>query len=474
MEPNEKESFWTKTKNTFKKNNYFWTKIASAILAGIIVIILIICLATCNGHNHKYDSAWSSDETNHWHQATCEHDKKKDLAAHTYGDWVIVTEATETTKGSKKRVCSVCSYVDTAEIAVIPHTHSLVHHEAVDATHATKGNIEYWLCSGCGKYFSDAAGTTEIADKTSVEVKYFSKGLEYTLSSDGASYLVSGIGTCTDTDIVIPSTYEGKDVTGIKSEAFYENETLTSVVMPNSVTSIGMGAFRLCTSIASVVIPNSVTSIVESAFSGCWSLTTLYYDGTIKDWLSIECGEDARPNTNIDFKYFYIKDENGTEEYNGSKYSLLKEVVIPSGITAIPDYAFIRCSSITSITISEGVTSIGNSAFYGCSGLTSVTIPDGVTRIGEAAFCKCAGLTSIVIPKTVTSIGYIAFNYCESLTAVYYKGTKTEWDAISIDSSDGIINSVTKYYYSETAEVTDYTLKYWHYVDGVPTAYIFA
>lgn len=46
------------------------------------------------------------------------------------------------------------------------------------------------------------------------------EGLEYTLSDDGESYSVTGIGTATDKDIVIPSTYNSKPVTSIGNSAF--------------------------------------------------------------------------------------------------------------------------------------------------------------------------------------------------------------------------------------------------------------
>ncbi len=75
------------------------------------------------------------------------------------------------------------------------------------------------------------------------------KGLAYTLNSDNASYSVRGIGTATDTDIIIPDTYEGLPVTAIMDAAFVNNKTITSVVIPDSITSIGNGTFNGCSSV---------------------------------------------------------------------------------------------------------------------------------------------------------------------------------------------------------------------------------
>ncbi len=55
----------------------------------------------------------------------------------------------------------------TAIANAVPHTHSLTKVDAKAATCTETGNVEYYKCS-CGKYFSDAAGTAEITDKTSV------------------------------------------------------------------------------------------------------------------------------------------------------------------------------------------------------------------------------------------------------------------------------------------------------------------
>lgn len=65
-------------------------------------------------HTHKYASEWSYDDAYHWHDSTCGHDPAG-KTAHTYGDWIVDREATETEVGAKHRICSVCGKVETAE-----------------------------------------------------------------------------------------------------------------------------------------------------------------------------------------------------------------------------------------------------------------------------------------------------------------------------------------------------------------------
>ena len=84
---------------------------------------------------------------------------------HTFGEWQTVTAATCSEAGTEKRVCE-CGEEETRAIPAIGHTISAVSEKA--PTEEEIGNIEYWICSVCGKYFSDADGNTEIADKKTV------------------------------------------------------------------------------------------------------------------------------------------------------------------------------------------------------------------------------------------------------------------------------------------------------------------
>ena len=145
-------------------------------------------------------------------------------------------------------------------------------------------------------------------------------------------------------------------------------------------------------------------------------------------------------------------------------------------VTAIGEYAFFRCVSLTSLTIPTSVSFIGENAFseckiksvhissleawfniqfenlysnplscnvrfyvngvkvsnlvipdgitaikdyaFGNNNITSVTIPNSVTSIGNYAFYWCNGLTSVTIPNSVTSIGSYAFYWCSGLTSI--------------------------------------------------------
>ncbi|MBQ6266493.1 MAG: hypothetical protein IJK64_01830, partial [Clostridia bacterium] len=88
--------------------------------------------------------------------------------AHSFGSWTTDT-ATCVSGGSHSHTCSKCSRVVSESTPVNPANHTnLTHTAAVAATCTTAGNYEYWYCSGCQKYFSNAAGTTEITQASTV------------------------------------------------------------------------------------------------------------------------------------------------------------------------------------------------------------------------------------------------------------------------------------------------------------------
>lgn len=114
---------------------------------------------------HSWKSDWTSDATHHWHE--CANDNcdvtdnagKKGYAEHTGGK--------ATCKDKAK--CEVCG-AEYGELDAKNHT-DLKHFPATAATKTTEGNIEYWYCEGCGKYYSDKDGTKEIKKVDTVTAK---------------------------------------------------------------------------------------------------------------------------------------------------------------------------------------------------------------------------------------------------------------------------------------------------------------
>lgn len=120
-----------------------------------------------NPDNHTGEIVWTKTATTHSSAYSCCNAPVVTEEAHDWENGVCSECGYEcqhtggTATCTQKAVCDICGE-EYGEINAASHT-NLVKTEAKPATHMTEGNIEYWYCDGCDKYFSDEAGTKEIA-----------------------------------------------------------------------------------------------------------------------------------------------------------------------------------------------------------------------------------------------------------------------------------------------------------------------
>ena len=98
---------------------------------------------------------------------------------------VIKENATCSKEGEVLRTCYKCGKVVSEITSIAPDNHAgLKHMDAVAATKTAEGNIEYWYCEGCGKYYKDAKATQEITKAQTVTAKLPSDNNENTGGND--------------------------------------------------------------------------------------------------------------------------------------------------------------------------------------------------------------------------------------------------------------------------------------------------
>ena len=114
---------------------------------------------------HSWKSDWTSDATHHWHECDNENCDVADNA----GKYGYAEHSGGKATCTQNAVCEICK-VSYGSPDQNNHT-DLKHIDAKAATAAAEGNIAYWYCDGCKKYFSDAAATKEITKAATVTAK---------------------------------------------------------------------------------------------------------------------------------------------------------------------------------------------------------------------------------------------------------------------------------------------------------------
>lgn len=191
-----------------------------------------------------------------------------------------------------------------------------------------------------------------------------SAGLAFTSLNENECSL-SGIGTCRDSNIVIPAEHMGRAVTQISDMAFAHNHDIISVMIPSSIKHVGDYAFAWCHNLHAVTFENhGVQTIGERCFIGCDKLTQLYLGDSIR---------------------------------------------------AICEKAFAFCASLRTLALPFGTRTVGHSAFEGCRSLETVILPETLEALPDNMFGACISLTSVSLSSLTRSIGYYAFSYCRNL-----------------------------------------------------------
>ncbi len=286
------------------------------------------------------------------------------------------------------------------------------------------------------------------------------ENLEFSFNFGNKTYSVSGIGTCENAYVLIPSTYEGYPVDKVERAAFSGNNTLKYVVLPDTIENIDAHAFASCKKLLAIELPNSLISIGESAFQSSDKLEKLVIPDSVKmlgQNVLYKCTRLKELVIGRGLREIPGDNDNPREGVFGA-CSSLTNVIIPDTITSIGDYAFNGCQNLESITIPDSVKKIGSGAFMGClklkcvnlgeglerigssygekdfihagafsncKSLESITFPDTLEFIGKESFAGCSSLTSVTLPKSITEIGTGAFEYCNSLSEVNIPNTIT-------------------------------------------------
>jgi len=156
-----------------------------------------------------------------------------------------------------------------------------------------------------------------------------------------------------ETEIEIPATIDNYAVTEIGTYAFSDNNSLTSVTIPDSVTSIGDFAFKNCSSLAKIDLPKQLDYMGESIFEACSSLKKITLPDDFSIYFAASTGCSALTEIAISSNNEHYCTENGVL-FNKNKTELIwypagkteTSYTIPDSITVIQSDAFSNCSAL--------------------------------------------------------------------------------------------------------------------------------
>ena len=284
----------------------------------------------------------------------------------------------------------------------------------------------------------------QVSDNTTYTARYEKiegSKFAYRLDPSGEFYrLIKFTPNENETTVRIESTYNDKPVKVIDNYALrgcknirsislpygleeicdyaFQNTSISSITIPNTVKTIGTNIFKDCRSLTKVTFPSGIEKIPERTFYNCDALTSISIPSTVK-----EIGAKAFYNCGY-LQTVTIPDSVDTISnkafYQCEKLSNVSLNPASSSLNKIGEYAFSE-TGITSFTLTNYITSIYEYSFANCNKLQSFSIPDFVTEeidIKESAFEGCSNLTTFNAPNNnVSNVEKRAFRHCKSLTS---------------------------------------------------------
>ena len=262
------------------------------------------------------------------------------------------------------------------------------------------------------------------------------ENLRWTLDNNGV-LTISGSGAMKD------YTWDEN----VRLDWYVRKKDIRSVVLDNRITHIGDYAFDKCTNIesvrytgytgnAGVALPESVTTIGVHAFSDTGVTGTLKLPEHL---------------TEIDSSAFYhcgklngeLKLPDTVKEIGGFAFhscGFTGKLELLASLENIGNDAFESCSGLTGkLTFPSKMNEIDFSIFHG-TGITEVVIPSSIKTVRDFAFDSCMNLKKVYLPTEIPKIYNRAFRGCDNVK-FYYPAYKADWMTQTSKFLDSTLNA---------------------------------
>ena len=360
------------------------------------------------------------------------------------------------------------------------------------------GEQAFWGCTNLSSIRFEGRCPANMNNNTFDNVA--AKGVFYEKSGSGTSYARVPSGWTYYTHDGITRSYVAEGTLYVSGNGAYttlgyyagwysQSSSIKKIVVEEGVTNIGDKAFYGCANVTEVTLNNTGT-IGSTAFYGCVALTrvnigtgltelkalpgasfdevaqsTPFYDCSSLSTINVASLASFLKIGNLEYLTYYGVKEK-TLMVNGVTHSSSSELVIPEGVTEIPNVAFRYFNNVTKIKLPSTMTKIADYNFQFHNYLKKITLPSTITSIGLYAFYYCDNLKRIVCkattpPATTSSIAsypsWIAVKVPTGKTATYKAASV--WKEFSIDEGR-TLNYNVKMLPNESKQFTNNLLDY--------------
>lgn len=164
--------------------------------------------------------------------------------------------------------------------------------------------------------------------------KNASEGLQFKSNGDGTC-VWTGLGTCTDTEIIVPESNNEETVIAVGEEVLKRKEGITKVTLPNSVIELYEDAFAYNNSLIEINLGNNLEVIGKNAIGHCENLSKISLPNSLKTIKSLAFSFDTA----------------------------LTEIILPDGVETIEFGAFANTTAVKKIVIPSSVNEFSTSIF---------------------------------------------------------------------------------------------------------------
>ena len=397
--------------------------------------------------------------------------------SHEWGEANVIDAPTCVKGGYSISTCVKCG--ETTRTILYPSDHPYSSEWSHDGSYHWREST----CQHIGQITDYATHEFDGKYCTSCGAVKASQGLSYRSDIETGTYIVTGLGTTLETDIVVARYYNGKDIVAVADSAFASSRGIRSIYLQEYITRIGNRAFADSVGLTEVTLSLGLEYMGSCLFIGCDSLTTVYFRGTMEQFLNIEkagdwdggntgftvvCDDGEIIPTPHTYSTEWSYDNNnhwrvdscghaslitdyGPHTFEGSTCTGCGVIKATQGLSYRGDlttgtYMVIGIGTTleTDIVVARyynnvEITAIAKEAFADIDGLKSVHLQKYILTVGDRAFAGSRDLESVTLTKGLRYIGSSVFDGCDSLEVVIFQGSVEEFNSIekADDWSDG-------------------------------------